>query len=92
MANYDGELIDVVEDIFIQGVLEPFLGDYRFTDGDFAAASQVQYVMRGYDSTLAKTVTWIHLGAEDRTGTAYHGPGPLISIVLTNIVPRILTG
>jgi hypothetical protein len=46
----------------------------------------IVYRMRAYDNTLAVPVYW-NATVIDAIGTQYSGPGPLVDIVVSNIIP-----
>lgn len=54
--------------------------------GEEIVVAGVSYRMRGFDTTLARTVYWTS-DIVDASGTDYTGPGPLTTIVVQMIIP-----
>ena len=55
------------------------------TKGLVVGGDGVRYRMRGYDNSLTRIVYWT-TAFVDSVGTEYTGPGPLIDIVVSNVI------
>lgn len=97
MASFDGFLVPITQPSFS----DAFSSDAPIVDGflvptqAFSSSAQafflpdvgggITFRMRAIDTTLARTVYWDSTAIDD-TGTDYTGPGPLIDIVISEVI------
>lgn len=63
---------------------EDFVDQIFFSEND-PSATTLRFVMRGFDTTLARIVYW-KASFVDTGATQYTGPGPVTQIVISDIL------